>query len=495
MLHPRSAPRADTGRRPATTAVTAIVALCLALLATVQDPAAAATITPDPAAGWHGRAVARPHDPIAMPTATRGWEAGPIRRGTGLTSAGGSRRVREVQRALRRLGYRPGPADGRFGPRTEAAVRWFQIKHGIPAVGAVGAGTLTHLRERTGPGATAAEPGSRIARPATTGEPVQPLPLPPAPASGRSNLGPPIWAWPAGLVTAGLLVIALLVARRRRGRPVIVPVTWPLWAEGRRHDDPDAGRFSGAVRAVAVPREGGKEATHYLVAAGEADPFWVAHDELEELKPPPAEPIPADGPLAIGYVQVPPGARHERAFHDHVTAIEAECRRRGWQLEQVVRETEPSPGSRGERRGLVHALERIADAEAGAFVVADLRHLTRSASELSTLLEWFADSEATLVALDVGLDTASAESAVTRRAIASIGAWESERELSPEQSDLLERIVRMRAEGLAIEEIARALTAEAPRASRRRTAEVHSLAEARQARRHSAGGPRHGRSA
>ena len=274
-----------------------------------------------------------------------------------------------------------------------------------------------------------------------------------------------------------------------------MPVTWPLWAEGRRHDDPDAGRFSGAVRAVAVPREGGKEATHYLVAAGEADPFWVAHDELEELKPPPAEPIPADGPLAIGYVQVPPGARHERAFHDHVTAIEAECRRRGWQLEQVVRETEPSPGSRGERRGLVHALERIADAEAGAFVVADLRHLTRSASELSTLLEWFADSEATLVALDVGLDTASAKSAVTRRAIASIGAWESERELSPEQSDLLERIVRMRAEGLAIEEIARALTAEAPRASRRRTAEVHSLAEARQARRHSAGGPRHGRSA
>ena len=183
MLHPRSAPRADTGRRPATTAVTAIVALCLALLATVQDPAAAATITPDPAAGWHGRAVARPHDPIAMPTATRGWEAGPIRRGTGLTSAGGSRRVREVQRALRRLGYRPGPADGRFGPRTEAAVRWFQIKHGIPAVGAVGAGTLTHLRERTGPRATAAEPGSRIARPATTGEPVQPLPLPPAPAT------------------------------------------------------------------------------------------------------------------------------------------------------------------------------------------------------------------------------------------------------------------------------------------------------------------------
>ncbi len=495
MLHPRSAPRAGTRRRPA---LAALVALCLAVLAAVPQPAAA-TITPDPSAGWHGRAVARPHDPIAMSIVARGWEAGPVRRGTGLISADGSRRVREVQRALRRLGYRPGRVDGRFGSRTESAVRWFQIKHGIPAVGVVGAGTLTHLRERTAPRATAAEPGSRIARPTLAGNPVQP-PAPtaaaaPAAVSGRSDSGPPGWAWPAGLVAVGLLVAGSMAARRGRRRPVIVPVTWPLWAEGRRHDDTDPSRFSGAVRAVAVPREGGEEATHYLVATADADPFWVAQDELDELKPSPAEPGPSDGPTAIGYVQVPPGAGSEQAFRDHVTAIEAECRRRGWQLEQVVRETEPSPGSRGERRGLVHALERIADAEAGAFVVADLRHLTRSASELSTLIEWFADSEATLVALDVGLDTANAESALTRRAIASIGAWETARELSPEQSDLLERIVRMRADGLAIDDIASALTTDPPRTTRRRAAEIHNLADARRARHHTSGGPRHGRSA
>jgi peptidoglycan hydrolase-like protein with peptidoglycan-binding domain len=35
-------------------------------------------------------------------------------------------RVRTVQRTLARLGWQPGPVDGLFGPRTEAAVVRFQ---------------------------------------------------------------------------------------------------------------------------------------------------------------------------------------------------------------------------------------------------------------------------------------------------------------------------------------------------------------------------------
>jgi peptidoglycan hydrolase-like protein with peptidoglycan-binding domain len=104
-------------------------------------------------ASWHGRAIQRPLQPsrvvrlIPRITTLSGWSAGPARRGLGFVRAGGSDRVREVQRLLIRIGYRPGAVDGRFGPRTAAAVIDFQIKHGLRATGVVGARTLLNLRE------------------------------------------------------------------------------------------------------------------------------------------------------------------------------------------------------------------------------------------------------------------------------------------------------------------------------------------------------------
>ena len=44
-------------------------------------------------------------------------------------------RIRAVQRALARLGYDPGPADGLMGPRTRAAIRAFQAASGLAADG------------------------------------------------------------------------------------------------------------------------------------------------------------------------------------------------------------------------------------------------------------------------------------------------------------------------------------------------------------------------
>src|SRR3954468_11274321 len=65
--------------------------------------------------------------------------------GSGYRQAGGSPAVRTLQRRLTRLGYAPGPVDGRFGPRTRAAVIAFQTRHHLTADGTVGPHTRRRL--------------------------------------------------------------------------------------------------------------------------------------------------------------------------------------------------------------------------------------------------------------------------------------------------------------------------------------------------------------
>lgn len=53
--------------------------------------------------------------------------------------------VRSVQEALQQLGYRPGPIDGIYGDKTEAAVVLFQEDHSLYADGIVGPNTWSAL--------------------------------------------------------------------------------------------------------------------------------------------------------------------------------------------------------------------------------------------------------------------------------------------------------------------------------------------------------------
>ena len=89
--------------------------------------------------------------PVLVPVAQAG--AAPLARWAGYwtpvahTRAEGleKRRVRVIQRVLTRLGKRPGPVDGLFGPLTEAGVVRFQRSVGIAADGVVGRQTARRL--------------------------------------------------------------------------------------------------------------------------------------------------------------------------------------------------------------------------------------------------------------------------------------------------------------------------------------------------------------
>lgn len=52
----------------------------------------------------------------------------------------------ELQKALLRAGYDPGPLDGRIGKKTRAAVKSFQRKNGLTSDGVVGEKTWAALR-------------------------------------------------------------------------------------------------------------------------------------------------------------------------------------------------------------------------------------------------------------------------------------------------------------------------------------------------------------
>jgi peptidoglycan hydrolase-like protein with peptidoglycan-binding domain len=54
--------------------------------------------------------------------------------------------VREVQADLRRHGYDVGPADGRLGPRTQAAIRQYEQLNGLPVDGMPSGALLEHLQ-------------------------------------------------------------------------------------------------------------------------------------------------------------------------------------------------------------------------------------------------------------------------------------------------------------------------------------------------------------
>jgi peptidoglycan hydrolase-like protein with peptidoglycan-binding domain len=60
----------------------------------------------------------------------------------------GSAMVRDIQAGLAHLGYDPGAADGRMGPRTSAAIRKYQQDNGMTADGQPSQAVLDSIRSK-----------------------------------------------------------------------------------------------------------------------------------------------------------------------------------------------------------------------------------------------------------------------------------------------------------------------------------------------------------
>lgn len=344
----------------------------------------------------------------------------PLARGAGYEFPNGSRHVRYLQRQLRRLGARPGPIDGLFGPLTEGAVRRFQRHAGLRVDGLVGPNTATRLGHRMRKLHHRALVRERLRHRSHTR---------PQPASGGRLGGGSTTTTPERVGRNGptmSLLVALLVALCSA---VIVAVLFMTPTRiGRRSRGP-------------------------------------AEREQPDLgEAPPATPV-------IGYVSISDEERlvHGEDYRPQTEAIEAFCRRRGYRLVRIVRDVDSTGGEHtADASGLQYACQALARGDAGGLVVQRLGRLTHSPARLAVLLRWLADSGRTLIAIENTLDTSTTVGKVVAHSLIEVGDWDHERAIKsraakrrkggrPAVRDLPElhaRIAAMREEGLSLHAIA-----------------------------------------
>jgi len=136
----------------------------------------------------------------------------------------GSGRVRSLQRELASAGFAPGAIDGRFGPRTEQAVRRFQAAHRLRADGIADQATLGQLRTANRPQQRSARPPLRSTQravrssvPARSAATRSTVPVQaPMQTSGSSETTWLMWLLVAVLI-GGLAILAAWGIRRRGG--------------------------------------------------------------------------------------------------------------------------------------------------------------------------------------------------------------------------------------------------------------------------------------
>jgi DNA invertase Pin-like site-specific DNA recombinase len=186
--------------------------------------------------------------------------------------------------------------------------------------------------------------------------------------------------------------------------------------------------------------------------------------------------------LALGYASAEAfGEAGADDLEAQRRAIQETCEAGECTLVDVIADREPKDGKAFDRPGLSHVLERIAAGDASCLVVSGLERVSRSVAELGTLVRWLEENGIRLLAVDIGLDTASDAGRGTARALASVADMErgriSERTRKglaaarakrhesgdPAVADwdaLRRRIAEMRADGMTLQAIADVLNSE-----------------------------------
>ena len=415
----------------------------------------------------------------------------PLRRGAGFAHPDGSPRVRALQVRLQRHGLRPGPVDGLFGPRTKAAVERLQRSRGIPVSGVATAKTrrlIAAAPEQQPPERASneapAEPNAET--PATDGgAPATTLAQPASVERGESGdlTVPAVVLIGLAALLLGLIAGALLGRRNRVVSGTAVPLAPGVVAEGTTNTGA-VGRFRGTVHALVLGRRGFRrvpEARYLVSDPGIRDPFWVSQEEVSNIVPPGGAQRfhrMDDRVRALGYVSLPANEGMQNAeFDAQLEAIDTYCDQRGWELVEVVRDVDTG-GRDLERQGLLYALDKIGRGEASCIIVSELGRLSSSAADLGGVLDRLERSDGRLVAVDLGLDTASPEGRVAAQALASVSSWEHERtrrglaaaaagpaatiepQVVQDVQALKERIATMRTAGMTLQAIADVLNSE-----------------------------------
>ncbi|MBO9531747.1 MAG: recombinase family protein [Solirubrobacteraceae bacterium] len=133
------------------------------------------------------------------------------------------------------------------------------------------------------------------------------------------------------------------------------------------------------------------------------------------------------GTKVIGYTRV---STAERVAGSHgldaqEAAIRAEAERRGWLLVGIECDA-GATGKDTDRPGLAAALEAVKGKRAEGLIVAKLDRLSRSVVDFGSILEAFDRMGATLVALDLGVDTSTPGGRLVANVFASVAQWEAE---------------------------------------------------------------------